>query len=58
MSARDPARTAYERYYRDMGLSDGAAQAFYSLTVSVPNNRTLDLAPRDLERFAKLTITT
>lgn len=52
--ADDPARTAYERYYRDMGLSEADARAFYALTVSVPNNRTLQLAPRDLARFAKV----
>ncbi|MFN3457494.1 MAG: hypothetical protein ACK4Z8_07955 [Novosphingobium sp.] len=58
ISTNDPARAAYERYYRDMGLSDAAARAFYALTVSVPNNRTLDLAPRELGRFAKVTVTT
>ncbi len=52
--ADDPARAAYERYYRDMGLSAADARAFYALTVSVPNNRTLQLAPRDLARFAKV----
>jgi hypothetical protein len=52
--AEDPARTAYERYYRDMGLTEADARAFYALTVSVPNKRTLQLAPRDLARFAKV----
>lgn len=52
--ADDPARTAYERYYRDMGLAADDARAFYALTVSVPNNRTLQLAPRDLARFTKV----
>lgn len=52
--ADDPARTAYERYYRDMGLEADDARAFYALTVSVPNNRTLQLAPRDLARFAEV----
>lgn len=50
----DPARAAYERYYRDMGLTAADARAFYALTVSVPNNRTLQLAPRDLARFAEV----
>lgn len=56
--ADDPARTAYERYYRDMGLSEADAQAFYALTVSVPHDRTLQLAPRDLARFAKVATAT
>lgn len=51
----DPARAAYVRYYRDMGMADGDARAFYALTVSVPNSRTLQLAPRDLARYAKVT---
>ncbi|MCX7282796.1 MAG: hypothetical protein NTX28_01910 [Novosphingobium sp.] len=50
----DPARAAYERYYRDMGLTEGDARAFYALTASVPNNRPLQLGPRDLARFAKV----
>ncbi|MFN3470535.1 MAG: hypothetical protein ACK4Z7_12630, partial [Novosphingobium sp.] len=52
--AGDPARAAYVRYYRDMGLGEAQAGAFYALTVSVPNRRMLHLAPRDLARFASL----
>lgn len=54
----DPARAAYERYYRDMGLTEARARAFYDLTVSVPNNHTLQLAPQDLARYAKVSVTT
>lgn len=52
--AGDPARAAYVRYYTDMGMAPAKAGAFYALTISVPNNRTITLGARDLARFASI----
>lgn len=45
---------AYVSYYREMGLTDDKAAAFYALTNSVPNEDVLMLGRADLEKFAAL----
>ncbi len=45
---------AYVNYYREMGLPDDKAAAFYALTNSVPNEDVLMLGKADLARFAAL----
>ncbi len=44
----------YLGYYREMGLPDDKAAAFYALTNSVPNRDVLMLGKADLARFAAL----
>ena len=41
-------------YYREMGLAEGKAAAFYALTNSVPNDDVLMLATADMAQFAAL----
>lgn len=45
---------AYVSYYREMGLTDDKAAAFYALTNSVPNEDVLMLGRADLAKFAAL----
>lgn len=45
---------AYVTYYREMGLADDMAAAFYALTNSVPNQDVLMLGTADMARFAAL----
>ncbi|MDT0506667.1 hypothetical protein [Novosphingobium sp. MMS21-SN21R] len=45
---------AYVSYYREMGLADDKAAAFYALTNSVPNEAVLMLGRADMARFAAL----
>lgn len=53
-SADAPVNRAYLAYYREMGLSDDRAAAFYALTNSVPNDRVLTLRTPDIARYASL----
>lgn len=45
---------AYVSYYRDMGLAEDKAAAFYALTNSVPNEDVLMLGTADLAQFAPM----
>ncbi len=50
----DPVNREYVDYYREMGMSDDNAKAFYAMTNSVPHNDALYLKPRDLEVYIPL----
>ena len=47
----DPVHQDYIRFYRDMGMSDANARAFYQLTNSVGFDDVLWLSKADLARF-------
>lgn len=47
----DPVHQDYIRFYRDMGMSDVNARAFYQLTNSVAFDDVLWLTKKDLARF-------
>jgi hypothetical protein len=53
-AADDPAHTAYIDFYREMGMSDGNARAFYAMTNSAPHDDALFLGPRDIARYVAL----
>lgn len=50
----DPVNQAYIAYYRDMGMSDAQAQAFYAMTNSVPNAEARWLSVAEMKRYAAL----
>jgi hypothetical protein len=50
----DPVNRTYIAYYRDMGLSDEQANAFYALTNSVRNNRALWIGSDEIARYVAL----
>lgn len=52
-AADAPENRQYIDYYREMGMSDGEAHAFYDFTNSVPNVRALWLDARDMRRWAR-----
>ena len=47
-----PENRQYLDYYREMGMSDGDARAFYDFTNSVPHRRALWLEASDMRRWA------
>jgi hypothetical protein len=53
-SANDPANLAYINFYREMGMSDAEARAFYALTNSVPHTDALFLNSNELARYVRL----
>ncbi len=53
-AANDPVHQDYIRFYRDMGLSDTEAQAFYAMTNSAPHDDALYLNSRDIGRYIRL----
>ncbi len=53
-AASDPAHTAYIDFYREIGMSDSNARAFYALTNSKPHDDALYLNARDIARFVPL----
>ncbi len=50
----DPVNTEYVDYYREIGMSDDKAKAFYALTNSVPHDDALYLKPRDIAAYIPL----
>lgn len=50
----DPVHLEYIAFYREMGMSDANARAFYTLTNSAAHDDALYLAPRDIARFVPL----
>lgn len=52
--ANDPVHAEYLGYYREMGLNDAKARAFYALTNSTPFNDVRYLTRDDMARFVTL----
>ena len=50
----DPVNFAYLAYYREMGLSDGQAKAFYAMTNAVPHDEARWLSKDEFARYAPL----
>ena len=50
----DPANLAYLAYYREMGLTDPQARAFYAMTNTVPHDQALWLSVSEFSRYAAL----
>lgn len=50
----DPVNRAYIDYYREMGMTDEKARAFYALTNSVPHDDALYLKPQDIAAYLPL----
>jgi hypothetical protein len=53
-AVNDPVNQEYIAYYREIGMSDAKAHAFYTLTNSVPNDDALYLNGRDLAAYITL----
>lgn len=53
-AANDPANLAYVNFYREMGMSDANARAFYAMTNSVPHDNALYLKTHDIARYVRL----
>lgn len=54
VAENDPVNLAYLAYYREMGLSDEQAKAFYAMTNAVPNDEALWLNVGEFARYAPL----
>jgi hypothetical protein len=50
----DPANREYVDYYREMGMTEDRAKAFYALTNSVAHDDALYLKPRDIAAYIPL----
>ena len=50
----DPVNLAYLAYYREMGLSDNQAKAFYAMTNAVPHDEALWLSVSEFAQYAAL----
>jgi hypothetical protein len=50
----DPVNLAYLAYYREMGLSDAQARAFYAMTNAVPHEAARWLTAREFAQYAPL----
>jgi ATP-dependent protease ClpP protease subunit len=50
----DPVNHEYIEYYREMGMSEDKAKAFYALTNSVAHDDALYLKPRDIAAYIPL----
>jgi hypothetical protein len=53
-AADDPANLAYIAFYREIGMSDANARAFYAMTNSAPHDDALYLTGRDIARYVRL----
>lgn len=53
-SEDDPVNRAYIEYYREMGMTEEKARAFYALTNSVPHDDALYLKPQDIAAYLPL----
>jgi hypothetical protein len=54
VAANDPINLEYINYYREIGMNDQKARAFYAMTNSVPHNSALYLTPRDIAAYLTL----
>lgn len=50
----DPANQEYIQFYRQMGMNDAKARAFYAMTSNVPHDSALYLNSRDIAAFIPL----
>jgi ATP-dependent protease ClpP protease subunit len=50
----DPVNQEYVDYYREIGMSEDKARAFYAMTNSVPNDDALYLKTRDIAAYIPL----
>jgi hypothetical protein len=53
-AANDPAHLEYLRFYREMGMTDANARAFYAMTNSAPHDNALYLGRTDIGRYISL----
>jgi hypothetical protein len=53
-SADHPLHRAYIAYYREMGMSDAKARAFYDMTNSAAHDDALYLGPKDIAAYLPL----
>lgn len=53
-AADDPANLEYLAFYREMGMSDADARAFYAMTNSAPHDDALYLGASDIARYVRL----
>lgn len=54
VAADDPVNLEYINYYREIGMNDQKARAFYAMTNSVPFDSALYLTPRDIAVYLPL----
>lgn len=54
VAADDPVNLAYLAYYREMGLNDEEARAFYAMTNAVPHDEALWLSKDEFAAYARL----
>jgi hypothetical protein len=54
VAADDPINLRYINFYREMGMDDAKARAFYAMTNSTPNDSALYLTPKDIAVYAAL----
>ncbi len=54
VAANDPINLEYINYYREIGMDDQKARAFYAMTNSVPHDSALYLTPRDIAAYLPL----
>jgi hypothetical protein len=54
IAANDPINLEYINYYREIGMDDRKARAFYAMTNSVPHDSALYLSPRDIAAYLPL----
>ncbi len=54
VAANDPINLEYINYYREIGMDDQKARAFYAMTNSVPHDSALYLTPRDIATYLPL----
>jgi hypothetical protein len=52
--ANDPINMEYINYYREIGMDEKKARAFYAMTNSVPHDSALYLSPRDIAAYLPL----
>jgi hypothetical protein len=53
-AANAPENAKYLAYYRQMGMTDGEARKFYTMTNSVPHDQALWLTGSDMARWVRL----
>ena len=54
VAENDPVNLAYLAYYREMGLSEGQARAFYAMTNAVPHDEARWLSKDEFAQYAQL----
>jgi hypothetical protein len=52
--ADDPINLRYINFYREMGMDEAKARAFYAMTNSTPNDDALYLTPKDIAIYTAL----